>query len=337
VELWQSVQKTNEFHAVPVAGHKFFMPQRCRYDAAMRFLDSQATAECLPWPALLAELQAACREHREGRVHSPERMHLPLPEGGTLLVMPALSATLSITKLVTVHPGNRASGRPTITGEVLVMDSRTGERLMQLDGPTVTARRTAAVSLLALHYLAAAAPQRALIVGTGVQAEAHAQALSSLQPQARLWVQGRDTAGSQRFSERLQMQGVAATPLPPSAQDSERWDLVLAATSSHTPVLRPGVGSGALVIGVGAFRRDMVELPAALLLDAEVFVDDLPGAHAEAGDLIAAGLTPDWPTLEDLVLGQVSPDPQRTRVFKSVGCARWDLAAACVAARSFQA
>ena len=303
MELWQSVQKTNEFHAVPVAGHKFFMPQRCRYDAAMRFLDSQATAECLPWPALLAELQAVCREHREGRVHSPERMHLPLPEGGTLLVM----------------------------------DSRTGERLMQLDGPTVTARRTAAVSLLALHYLAAAAPQRALIVGTGVQAEAHAQALSSLQPQARLWVQGRDTAGSQRFSERLQMQGVAATPLQPIAQDSERWDLVLAATSSHTPVLRPGVGSGALVIGVGAFRRDMVELPAALLLDAQVFVDDLPGAHAEAGDLIAAGLTPDWPTLEDLVLGQVSPDPQRTRVFKSVGCARWDLAAACVAARSFQA
>jgi 1-piperideine-2-carboxylate/1-pyrroline-2-carboxylate reductase [NAD(P)H] len=293
----------------------------------MHILDAPATARALPWEPLLAELEAVCREHRRGVVQCPPRMVLPLAEDGSLLVMPALSPAISITKLVTVHPHNAPRGLPTIAGEVVVLDSRTGRRLALLDGPTLTARRTAAVSLLALRLLARRAPREVLIVGGGVQAQAHAEGLRALYPQARLFVQGH-----QRVPDFVPALGLQA--LTGEAQDSRDWDLIVCATTSRVPVLRPGVGEGALVIGVGAFRHDMVELPPELLRAAQVYVDDPPGAQAEAGDLLAAGLFEPQPSLEDLVLGLRPALDERTRVFKSVGCARWDLAAARVAARS---
>lgn len=280
----------------------------------MQILDAAATAQALPWDALLEELAQVCREHRAGLIACPPRMVLPLASGGTLLVMPAISPTLSITKLVTVHPTNRARpehGLATIQGEVVVMDSTTGERLMLLDGPTVTARRTAAVSLLAVKLLATRPLHKILIVGAGAQAAAHGEALQALHPQAQRFVHSRQQ------------------PLAELA--AHDWDMVIAATSSHTPVLPHGVGTGGLVIGVGAFRHDMVELPPALVAAAQVFVDDPAGAQAEAGDLLAAGLAAPQTSLEDLVMGFTPADDGRTRVFKSVGCARWDLAAARVA------
>lgn len=286
----------------------------------MRVLDAAATAQALPWAALLAALEDVCRDHAAGLIDCPPRLVLPLAAGGTLLVMPALSATLSITKLVTVHPANRASrasGLATIQGEVVVLDSATGERLLLLDGPTVTARRTAAVSLLAVQLLMTRPLTKVLIVGAGAQAAAHAEALRALHPQAQQFVHSRQQ------------------PLAELA--AHDWDLVIAATSSHTPVLPPGLGEGALVIGVGAFRHDMVELPPTLIAAAQVFVDDPEGAQSEAGDLLAAGLSAPQTSLQDLVMGHAPRVDGRTRVFKSVGCARWDLAAARVAVRALAA
>lgn len=295
-------------------------------DTPMRVLDAVATAQALPWAALMDELDAVCRENRAGRIQCPPRQALPLEQDGVLLMMPCLSANLSITKLVSVHPLNAALGLPTIAGEVVALDSRTGQRLAILDGPTVTARRTAAVSLLALRHLARRAPRRVLVIGGGVQARAHVQALKALHPQSLIHVQGHQTAP--RWATEL-----GALALAPEDQRRHSWDLIVCATTSRVPVLRPGVGEGAVVIGVGSFRHDMVELPPELLRSAQVFVDDPAGAAAEAGDLQAAGLFDPQASLEDLVLGLKPVDDRRTRVFKSVGCARWDLAAARVAAR----
>ena len=277
----------------------------------MRVLDAAATALALPWMALLSALEAVCHDHAAGLINCPPRLVLPLAAGATLLVMPAISPALSITKLVTVHPANRAQGLATIQGEVIVMDSATGARLLLLDGPTVTARRTAAVSLLAVQLLMTRPLAKVLIIGTGAQALAHGEALAALHPQAQRFVHSRQQ------------------PLADLA--AHDWDLVIAATSSHTPVLPAGVGVGALVIGVGAFRHDMVELPPDLVAAAQVFVDDPEGAQTEAGDLLAAGLSAAQTSLEDLVMGHAPLADGRTRVFKSVGCARWDLAAARVA------
>ncbi|MDN3922833.1 delta(1)-pyrroline-2-carboxylate reductase family protein [Roseateles violae] len=288
----------------------------------MRVLDAAATAAALPWAPLLAEIAAVCREHAAGNIDCPPRLVLPLPEDGTLLVMPARSAAIAVTKLVTVHPHNAARGRPTIAGEVIVIDGASGERLALLDGPTLTARRTAAVSLLAVELMATRPPREVLVVGSGAQALAHVEALRALHPQARICVQARRPVAIE-----------GAETIAAAQQAQRRWDLLIAATSSREPVLADGVGEGALVIGVGAFRHDMVELPPALVAAAEVFVDDPEGARAEAGDLLAAGLTGPLPSLEELVLGRRPATDGRTRVFKSVGCARWDLAAARLAVR----
>lgn len=295
----------------------------------LQTLDAEATAAALPWSALLDEIAVVCREHREGAVQCPPRLVLPLPEDGSLLVMPALGPGLCITKLVTVHPRNAARGLPTIAGEVVALDAATGQRLLLLDGPTLTARRTAAVSLLALRHLCPRSPQQVLIVGAGAQALAHGLALRALYPLVQLALQSRRAAPA--VASLLQAEPIAA-----ERQSARAWDLVIAATTSHEPVLQPGVGEGAVVIGVGAFRHDMVELPPALLRGAQIYVDDPAGARAEAGDLLAAGLiNPSAPlaSLEDLVQGLQPAEDGRTRVFKSVGCARWDLAAARVATR----
>lgn len=292
----------------------------------MQVLDARATARALPWEPLMEAVAQVCREHHEGRLICPPRQVLPLAQDGVLLVMPCLSETLAITKLVSVHPLNAALGLPTIAGEVVVMDSRTGQRLAVLDGPALTARRTAAVSMLALSHLARQAPRRVLVVGGGVQARAHAEAVQALHPQAVIHVQGHQNIPA--FVDELGLE-----PLPAASQTRHEWDVIICATTSRVPVLRPGVGEGAVVIGVGAFRDDMVELPPELLREAQLWVDDPVGAQAEAGDLLAAGRFQPQPGLEHLVLGERPVDDRRTRVFKSVGCARWDLAAARVAVR----
>lgn len=297
----------------------------------MQWLDANATREALPWQALLSELELVCREHVAGAIQCPPRMVVPMLDAGTLLLMPAISQQLSITKLVTVHAGNRGTGVPTIQGEVLVMDTHSGKRLMQLDGPTLTARRTAAVSLLAARLLGAREARSVLLVGTGAQALAHAQAIAALMPDASLHVQGRSLAQSNVFVDQLAALGIAAQGLSPQQQAEQRWDLIITTTTSLTPVLDAGVGQDALVIGVGAYRHDMAEVPPALVQRARLFVDDLEGARLEAGDLLQAGV--DWSevrSLEDLVAGPIAQT--RPAVFKSVGCARWDLAAARVAA-----
>lgn len=298
----------------------------------MLMFNAQATRDALPWAALLEEVATVCREHAAGLVFCPTRMVVPLGAAGTLLVMPAVGRGLSITKLVTVHAGNASLGLPTIQGEVVVMDTRTGQRLMQLDGPTLTARRTAAVSLLAARLLGAADAQNVLLIGTGAQALAHAEALAALMPLTRLHVQGRSAAASKAFAGQLQAVGIQAQDLTPEQQASQPWDLIITATTSATPVLAEAAAQDALVVAVGAYRHDMAELPPALVKRAALFVDDPDGARAEAGDLLQAGV--DWGQvlgLEQLVQDPTAAPLRGARVFKSVGCARWDLAAARVA------
>ncbi len=126
-----------------------------------------------PYDALADAVADVLRARRAGRATAPERLAVPVP-GGVLLCMPATDGELAVVKTITVHPGNR--DRPVIQGEVAVMEAATGKRLGVLDGPTVTARRTAAVSLLAARLLAPVKTGPLLIIGAGVQARAHAEA-----------------------------------------------------------------------------------------------------------------------------------------------------------------
>jgi ornithine cyclodeaminase len=138
----------------------------------MRFLDARSAEALLPYSALADALREMLESKRSGAAHAPPRLAVPLGGGASLLVMPATDVGVAVTKLVTVHPGNAARGLPTIQGEVVAIRAETGERLGVLDGAAVTARRTAALSLLAAKSLD---PARTARSGSWAQARRRAR------------------------------------------------------------------------------------------------------------------------------------------------------------------
>lgn len=120
----------------------------------MRYLNALETAALLPYGTLAKALAVMLHGQSANSTRAPERLAVPLPSQGTLLVMTAADDELAVTKLVTVHPKNKQRGLETIQGECILIKSATGLRVAALDGPTVTSRRTAALSLLAAKTLA---------------------------------------------------------------------------------------------------------------------------------------------------------------------------------------
>ncbi|HEY0683681.1 MAG TPA: delta(1)-pyrroline-2-carboxylate reductase family protein [Steroidobacter sp.] len=300
-------------------------------------LDAAETARKLPYSELVAEIARVARQSASGAVSAPERLVVPLGNNASLLCMPAVAPDIGITKIITVHQQNARAGLPGIQGEVIVFDVATGRRLMMLDGPTVTARRTAAVTLLAIERLAARPPRNALLIGTGVQAEAHLEALFEYFQIRSFCVAGRELMSAVRFCEKLRAThpDVETTPVAVSSLDPTGVgsDVVIALTTSRTPVIPPHLPACTLAIGVGAFRPEMAELPEELLRTRRIVVDHLKGAEHEAGDLLQAGV--DWSQvteLSQLLEREVAPQ-SGSYAFKSVGHASWDLAAARVALR----
>jgi 1-piperideine-2-carboxylate/1-pyrroline-2-carboxylate reductase [NAD(P)H] len=287
--------------------------------------DAVQTARLLPYDRLVDTLAATMLDYTAGRIVSPERMVVPLAHGGVMLSMPASAADIAMHKLVNVCPGNGALGLPTIHGQVSAFDAATGALQFMLDGPTVTGRRTAAVSMLAIRTLAARAPRAVLVIGTGKQAAHHVEALASLYPEARIYVLGSRPGRAGVFFE--ENAGLSANMEPlehGSAPDS--IDVVITATTSKTPVYTQPANPARLVIGVGAFTADAAEIAPSIVHASELYVDDPAGARHEAGDYILADV--DWNGVTPLASALVSLSVSgRPVVFKSVGCAAWDLAA----------
>lgn len=300
----------------------------------MKIFDAAATAAALPYDRLVPALARASQELFDGTIRAPERQVVAIDAASVLLSMPAIGADLSATKLITVHGDNPRRGLPAIQGEVIVFETASGRRLALLDGPTVTARRTAAMTLLGIDTLAARKPASALLIGPGTQARAHVDALASFFGIADFTVAGRsrDPAGAfcdamrsmhpqARFTA-LAMDEIGETP------DA---DLVIALTTARSPVVPPALAPHTLAVGVGAFKPEMAELPPGLLTSRSIVVDDAAGARHEAGDLIQAGV--DWSAVVSIgaILAGKAPRPAGPAVFKTVGQAAWDLAAARVA------
>lgn len=303
----------------------------------MTHLDATETAARLPYSNLVPAIARAARELTAGALHAPERLSVAMESNGSLLCMPAAASDISITKIVTVHPQNAMHALPAIQGEVIVIDSRTGRRLLQLDGPTVTSRRTAAVTLLAIDVLASHRPRSALLIGTGAQAAAHADALVDYFDVRSFTIVGEALPISASFCDKLTARhvGVRAEAVDAATHESVvRADVVIALTTSRVPVVPSHLSDTTLAIGVGAFRPDMAELPPALLHARRVVVDYLNGARHEAGDLLQAGVN--WGEVHELSQYVDGNDVRVPSVFKSVGHASWDLAAARVALQARQ-
>ena len=296
-------------------------------------LNAQHTAAHLPYGLLVSEMALLLAD---ASVQVPARRVQALAGGGSLFVMPALDGRVAITKLITFTPANAGSALPTIQGDVVVFDVATGQRKLVLDGPTVTARRTAAVTLLAAQRLASCPQGPLLIVGAGVQGRAHLEAFAEVLHVKHVMVASRSLASAQTLAAHARTLGLQAEVVMDANAALANCPLVVTCTPASGVVLDALPRQDGFISAVGAFTPQMVELSALLCSHVakygSIFLDTRDAVH-EAGDLLQAGLdVARFATLDDVVCHNMSA-PAGPVLFKSCGWAGWDLAAARVALR----
>jgi ornithine cyclodeaminase len=253
--------------------------------------------------------------------------------------MPAFDKEVCITKLISHVPENPGQGLPAIVGQVVVFDTETGLCRLVLDGPTVTARRTAAVTGLFLRQTNRVAFDHCLIMGAGVQGRSHLEMLREIAPPRKVTIVSRRPESSQALALHAESLGFTAQALP-EVPNMESFDLIITCTPAQEAVMRSRPQSNAIVCAIGSYTPKMLEWHPDIIRwiasTGQVFVDSRDADH-EAGDLIQATLDPaNYPCLEDLVKKNtaINLDPaQGPILFKSCGWGGWDLAAARCALR----
>ena len=306
----------------------------------MRFIDAEQVRAAAPMPQLLDAIEAAYRDVAAGRDRSPIRSRISMG-GGDLLLMPGLrdgGAGASV-KLVTVMPDNAARGLPTIHAVVAWFDAESGEPLAILDGPTLTAMRTGAASGVGTRLLARRDAHVLAVFGVGAQAVWQVRAVLAAREISEVRVFARSGDRREAFAASLAAElgsgtrVIAAESAEAAVRDA---DVICCATTSFEPIFSADwVRPGTHVSAVGSFQKGMIELPPEIYAAAAlVAVDSREAALEEAGDLVAAieaGLLGGDAFVE---IGTIDAgwaatrDPSAITVFKSVGLAIQDLAAA---------
>ena len=284
-------------------------------------LDEAAVEELLRMEEVIPAMERALSDFSSGKVVQPVRTMLPVEEHqGFLGLMPAYTGAALGTKLVAFYPHN--TGVPTHHATILLFKPETGEPLVTMDGRLITEVRTAAVSAVATQHLASPDASVLAIIGSGVQAHSHLEALRLVRNfrEVRVWSPRRAAAFAKEH-------GVRAAS---SAEEAVRGaDVVVTATTSPTPVLSGGwLSPGAHINAVGAPRPDWRELDDEVLGRSLVYVDSREGALEESGDVIAAGEI--FAEIGEVVSG-ARPGRQSAEeitLFKSLGLAVEDVATA---------
>lgn len=312
----------------------------------LAFLDDERVTALTPWPALIDSIRDA---FRRGGV-SPVRHHHSIPGNDrddiTLLLMPAWNEEGDFgVKLATIAPSNAALGMPTLHGVYVLFSGSTGTPCALLDAGALTARRTAAASALASRYLSRPESKTLLVIGTGRVARQLIAAHCSVRPIEEVRVWGRGAANAQEAAEQASRDmGVHCICVPDVETGAAGADIISSATPAETPLLRgEWVGPGTHVDLVGAYKPTMCEADVELIAKADsVFVDTMEGAKDEAGDLIQAVQADVFSfdrvagDLYRMSSGDASQrnDPGEITLFKSVGTALQDLAAAQLCLRN---
>lgn len=307
----------------------------------MKLIDADDLAKSLPYGALVDAIGHAFA----GGVTVPVRAHHDVPvedgQNSTILLMPAWSDDGFIgVKTVVVAPENASKGLPAVQATYQLFDRETGQPLALMDGPELTARRTACASALAARYLADENASKLLMIGTGVLAHHLPQAHAAVRPIKEVRVWGRNPEKAEKSAAALRAAGLAAEMTEDLSSSVEWADIVSAATLAKEPIIDGNwLRAGQHVDLVGAFRPDMREADDTVLKRARIFCDTKAGAMKEAGDLsdpLARGVIGENDVLADLFelasgdyLFERKPDD--ITMFKSAGTAIEDLAAAMLA------
>jgi ornithine cyclodeaminase/alanine dehydrogenase-like protein (mu-crystallin family) len=293
------------------------------------FLTEKDVQARLRFEALIPAIEQALTDFSAGRFVQPVRTILSLPEQAGhpawFGLMPALCGQFLGAKLVTVYPGNASRALPTHNATIVLFRSDTGQPLAVLDGRLITEMRTAAVSAVATRALTAPSANRLAILGSGVQARSHLEALRLVRDftHVAVWSRNPDHAG-------LFAAETGASPAL-TAEDAVRdADVVVTVTSAPEPILRgEWLKPGAYVNAVGSVGLARRELDVSVFDGAAVVVESRQAALQESGEVITAGATIHGEIGEILSGGKRLPPANRV-VFKSLGIAAEDITAAAL-------
>ena len=293
----------------------------------MLFLNEEQVRRHLRMETLIPAMERALIDFSAGKVVQPVRSVVPVdPPGGFMGIMPALSEGLGL-KVVTFYPPNAKRGLPTHMATIFLLDPETGAPLVVMDGRLITEMRTAGVSAAATKLLASPEARVLAILGSGVQARSHVEALRLVRPLREIRVWSPTKAHADRFAEEIGAKSMSAEK---AVRDA---DVVVTVTNSKTPILRGAwLKPGCHVNAVGACRPDWRELDDEAMGNV-VFVDSRAGAMQESGDAILSGAKI-YAELGQALAGKVPARADETTIFKSLGMAVEDIAAALLVSRS---
>lgn len=291
------------------------------------FLDEDEVRKHLQMKALIPAMEKALIDFSAGKVTQPVRSVIAVdPPGGFFGMMPALADGLGL-KIVTFYPTNAQRGIPTHMATIFLVDPETGAPLAVMDGRLITEMRTAAVSAAATKLLAPPDAKVLAILGSGVQARSHVEALRLVGNFEEIRVWSRTPAQAERFAEEI---GAKAMSTASAVRDA---DVVVTVTSSKMSILQGAwLKPGCHVNAVGACRPDWRELDDDAMANV-VFVDSCEGATKESGDVILSGAKI-YAEIGEALAGKVPSRANETTVFKSLGMAVEDIAAAMLVYRS---
>lgn len=305
----------------------------------MRYFDAAEIRARLPWPRMLAALDAMLRDEVMAPLRTNHPIEVPGEPTATLLMMPAWRRGERLgVKLVTVFPGNAQRNERAVGAVYALFDARNGTPLALFDGEEITARRTAGASAYAADRLARKDARHLVVVGTGRIGRALAEAHAHVRPIERVSVWSRTYGHAETAVAAMAREGLRVEAVRELEAAVRAADIVSCATLSDAPLIRgEWLAAGMHLDLVGAFNARMRETDDAALARADLIAVDIrKGALAEAGDVVQAiasgAITPERiaADLADLARGTHrgrARDDQVT-VFKSVGFALEDLAAA---------
>jgi ornithine cyclodeaminase/alanine dehydrogenase-like protein (mu-crystallin family) len=330
---------------------------------AFRILTEADVKSVLTMDDLIATMESALKSFSTKQVEQPVRAVISVDGNHAFFgTMPAYVRGADATggsalgaKLVTVFEQNHAKGLPSHLASILLLDPETGALKALLDGRYITEARTAAVSAVSSRLLARKTAKALAIIGSGVQAKSHLEALSRVHAlkQVTVWSPNQahrerfvtDCLGSdpgQRGSTAVRGQTPDISAVGHAGEAVVGADVIVLATSSPEPVIESGwVKPGAHVICVGACRPNQREIDPALTARAKFFVDSRKAALVESGDLVMGiqegrfGPEHIAGELGELVAGTVPGRTSDTEItiFKSLGMAVEDVTAAELAYR----
>jgi len=293
------------------------------------FLSEEQIREHLLMTQLIPAMEKALIDFSAGRVTQPVRSIISIsPPGGFLGLMPALTPDGLGLKAVTFYPSNTERGIPTHMATIFLIDPQTGTPLAIMDGRLITEMRTAAVSAVATKLLASPDAKVLAILGSGVQARSHVEALRLVRQFEEIRVWSPTLEHAKRFAQEI---GATAISAEEAVRDA---DVIVTVTSSKTPVLKGAwLKAGCHVNAIGACRPDWRELDDEAMTNV-VFVDSREGAMRESGDVILSRAKI-YAELGEALAGKVPAQANKTTIFKSLGMAVEDVAAATLVYQSY--